>query len=142
MTTKSWLVDIDLVTDPLPGYKKFISDFSLAMDQVGLTRVTTAGDLNISGIASMPSGYNFTAGHEIRYLNDSLHASAPIYLKLQYGIGGTTSAPLLRVTAGTGYDASGNLTGIFLPMSNFYLGNINANNFTNLKCYSCQIECC
>lgn len=142
MTTNSWLVDIDLVTDPVPGYKKFITDFSLAMDQVGFNRVTTAGDINIPGITVIPSGYTYTAGHEIRYLDDGLHTSAPIYLKLQYGRGGIPSSPLIGVTAGTGYDASGNLTGVFLPLTQFYLGNINVNNFTNLKCYSCQIEGC
>jgi hypothetical protein len=53
-------------------------------------------------------------GYRIYRLNDALQASAPIFLKVEFGWGGAaTSTPGLRFNVGTGSDGAGTLTGTF-----------------------------
>lgn len=54
---------------------------------------------------------NTAAGYEIFRMNDSLQATAPVYLKLEYGIGGTTNGASVWVTIGSATDGAGNFLG-------------------------------
>lgn len=74
-----------------------------------LAKTSDTGQINWS-TATRPAG-STDAGYEIYYLNDALHATAPIYFKLYFGTGGVANAPRLRVEFGTGSNGAGVLTG-------------------------------
>lgn len=140
MTTNAWLVDVDVVdVTPIVGYRKFITDFSDGMLLAGFAREESVGDIDIPALTTVPAGYQYFPGHQIYYMDDSFHATAPIYIKIEYGRGGGVSAPTIGMSAGTGHDGNGNLSGIFMPRMYSYLG-AGAKSLVNLKCYSCAID--
>ena len=78
----------------------------------GLVQTADTGQINwttvIRGtVTSTPQGY------EIWRFNDSLQATAPVYLKLEYGTGQFSAASqmTLFLTIGTGTNGAGTLTG-------------------------------
>lgn len=64
-----------------------------------------------------------SGGYEIRYMNDSLHGTAPIYCKLEYGTdAGSAAYPAMWITIGTGSSGAGAITGTVIAREAF-LGN-------------------
>lgn len=49
-------------------------------------------------------------GYEIWRMNDALQATAPVFLKIEYGEGTTTDRPQIWLTLGNGADGGGNIT--------------------------------
>lgn len=58
-------------------------------------------------------GTSAVAGYEIRYLNDSLHGTAPIVAKIEWATGTNATTPVMFLTVGTGSNGSGTITGIW-----------------------------
>lgn len=87
---------------------------------------------------------NVSAGYEIRYLNDSMHASAPIYVKLEFGTNASSSAyPAMWITIGTGSNGSGTITGIVLAREEIYAGNYALDSTVVVKAsYYCGVDGC
>lgn len=76
----------------------------------GLTKVTAeTGQIDLTTVAR-PS-INTFAGFEMYRFSDSLQATKPVFVKIEYGIGGVADRPALAVTIGTGTNGSGTLTG-------------------------------
>jgi hypothetical protein len=50
-------------------------------------------------------------GYEIRQFDDTLQATAPWFIKLEFGSGTAAGDPSIWITVGTGTDGAGNLTG-------------------------------
>jgi hypothetical protein len=96
-------------------------ELSNALEAVGLIKTTDTGQINWAS-ANKPA-INASAGYEIRILNDSLHASAPIYVKIEYGTGSVSTYPVLWFTVGTGSNGSGTITDIFFTRAVQYNGN-------------------
>jgi hypothetical protein len=95
---------------------KPISDMLRAMGDAGsaFVRVTTSNDINWAAIASAgsyPGANTPFAGHDIFRFNDDLQATAPLFIKVQYGQG-ATNTPGIFVTLGTAIDAAGVFTGL------------------------------
>lgn len=49
--------------------------------------------------------------YEIRYLNDSLHATNPLYFKIEYGTNDSAGNPCIWVTCGSSTNGAGTITG-------------------------------
>lgn len=83
--------------------------------QIGamLTRVTQTGDINWATVGT-GSGSGSYAGSEVFCFNDSLQATHPIFIKFEYGNGGSSEAAGLRVTVGKSADGAGNIGGVLL----------------------------
>ena len=75
-----------------------------------LTQTADTGQINWATV-NYTASTNTIQGYEIYYLNDTHHATSPIYLKFGYGTGSNSSTPLIRVEIGTGSNGSGTLTG-------------------------------
>lgn len=76
----------------------------------GLVKTGDTGQINWATVTrASPPG---DAGYEIYYLNDSLHGTAPIYIRIDYGTAAGASRPRIKVTIGTGTNGAGTLTGI------------------------------
>lgn len=88
--------------------KTGVSDLLLACGAVTQTADTGQIDL-VSG--TFTPATNTAQGYQMFAFADSLQATAPIYVKVEYGNGGNTSNPQLWVTIGTATNGSGTLTG-------------------------------
>src|SRR5688572_17990860 len=104
MAKKAWTFDTthsSAATFAVWG--KALSD---ALTEKGLPKTADTGQINWLS----PPAYNGTGGtamgYENRRFDDALQATAPIFIKIEYGTGAssTNKAPGIWVTVGTGSD--------------------------------------
>lgn len=107
MTTDTYTSAIEHTSDPT--FRAWGLDLSTSLDTIGFTRSADTGQIDWTTVTR--PGTNTAGGYEIRYLNDSLHGTAPIYVKLEYGTGSNAAYPALWITVGTGSNGSGTITG-------------------------------
>lgn len=90
---------------------------SVVSAQIGsiLTRVVQTGDINWA-TAEAPSTSAY-AGSEVFRFNDALQATAPIFIKVEYGTGSGATASSLRITVGKSADGAGNIGGVLLAQT-------------------------
>lgn len=88
---------------------KAISD---AIAAVGMVRAADTGQINWATV-NRPAIPQTPAGYEIWRFPDSLHATAPIYLKLEYGTGPASATYIgMYVTVGKSTDGAGAIGGV------------------------------
>jgi hypothetical protein len=76
-----------------------------------LTQTADTGQIDLVSGTFSPV-VNTVGGYEIFYLNDALHATKPVYIKIEYGWGqADTANPQLWLTIGSGSNGAGTLTG-------------------------------
>jgi hypothetical protein len=79
---------------------------------LGWVNTSDTGQLDISTLPSLGLSSISYSGYKIYRMNDSLQATYPVYVKVEYGNGYQgLYCPGLRVSFGTGSDGAGNLTG-------------------------------
>ena len=137
MAKKAWMTQVQHNT--VDAFKAWVSSLSTALDEIGFIKSSDSGQLSIPGITSIPAT-NAVAGYEIRYLNDSLHATAPIYVKLEYGTADTSGRPALAISVGTGTNGAGTLSGVFGARYAFNPGW--PASAGSLNCYACMVNGC
>ena len=76
---------------------------------MGLIQTADAGQIDWVAVAT-PGVANTAAGFEVWKFNDALQATAPIYMKIEYGSGGAAADGSLWFTLGNGY--AGGLLGV------------------------------
>lgn len=87
------------------------SALSAAMQSCGLSQTTDTGQINWSTVA-IPTVILTSGGYEIYKFTDALQATAPIFIKIEYGSGETLITPMIWITVGTGTNGAGALTGV------------------------------
>lgn len=92
-------------------FRAWVSELSGLLNSVGLTVAGDTGQINLA-TATRPSA-NTAGGYQIRYLNDSLHATKPLYFKFEFGTAGSAGTPAIWVTAGSGTNGAGTITGTY-----------------------------
>lgn len=117
MTTNSWSSRIRHDSDAV--WREWRDDLITRLAAVGLGVAET----NITAGAGARASTNTEAGYAVFYLNDSLHATAPIYIRFGFGTGIETSIPRIRVTVGTSTNGSGVLGGTALSTITSIHGN-------------------
>jgi hypothetical protein len=105
----------------LAGFQNWVSGTSTYLSMSGLVRLQDYRTLVTTSIG-LPSVANSASGFEIYTFNDGLQATAPAYIKIEYGGGSTTTKPAIWVTvsAGSATDGSGS-----------FFGNYTGSNFNN-----------
>ncbi len=88
-------------------YRTWVSELSGMLTTVGFIKSADTGQVD-TATATIPGtgSYNY----EIRYLDDSLHATKPLYVKIEYGTQ-ASGRPQIRMSAASGTNGSGTLTG-------------------------------
>lgn len=86
---------------------KPISD---ALATVGWVKSADTGQIDWSTVVA--GAGNVYAGYEIWKLADALQATAPVFLRLDYGSVNSASVPAMKVTVGTGSSGAGAISGI------------------------------
>ena len=81
------------------------SKLSAAIQSVGLVKTADTGQIDWNTVVNGPT----VRGYEIFRFNDTLQATAPIFIKLEYG--GSNNV-MFKTTVGKGTDGAGNITGV------------------------------
>lgn len=77
---------------------------------VGHVKTGDTGQIDWATVTA-PASANVYQGYEIWRFDDSLQASAPVYIKIEYGSSSAAANPAIRVQFGSGSNGSGSLTG-------------------------------
>lgn len=92
-------------------FRAWTKDISDNLQALGLTKTTDTGQINFTTVLR-PAVANTAAGYEIYRFNDALQATAPVFFKIEYGIGSNANMPMMWVTVGTGTTGAGVINGI------------------------------
>jgi hypothetical protein len=90
------------------AFRTWGSAINSALTTVGLTQTADTGQINWTTVTRPAT--NTMAGYEIWRFNDTLQATRPIFIKLEYGTGTSASYPHMRASIGTGSDGAGTLS--------------------------------
>lgn len=77
---------------------------------VGLTQTADAGQIDWLTVTA-PVAVDTVQGYEIWRFSDSLQATSPVYIKIEYGSGAAALRPAIWIQVGDGSDGAGALTG-------------------------------
>ena len=83
---------------------------STQLAAVGHIQTADTGQINWTTVSN-PGATNTYAGYEIWRFADALQATAPVFIKIEYGESATIDAPSMRIQFGSGSDGAGALTG-------------------------------
>jgi hypothetical protein len=91
-------------------FRAFVAQAESMLIACGLTRTTDAGQVDPLTVPR-PATANAYTGYSVWRFSDALQSVAPVFFKIEYGIGGSATVPSLRVTVGTASDGVGNIVG-------------------------------
>jgi hypothetical protein len=110
MTTQSWSSRVRHDSDAV--FREWGSELSTKLAAAGLTQTADTGQIN--WVTVVRAGTNANAGYEIWRMADTQQATAPVFLRIDYGTGSGTTSPRIQITLGTGSNGSGTITGTAL----------------------------
>ena len=93
------------------GFRLWGSGVDGTFVTLGWVQTSDTGQINWTTVAA-PSVANTAMGYSIFRMNDTLQATKPVFIKVEYGGGASPSWPSMWLTIGTGSDGSGTITGI------------------------------
>lgn len=105
----------------------------------GLTQTADTGQMAVPSVTALPGTTNTSAGYYIFRFNDTLQATSPVFIKLEFGTGGTTTGPQMWITVGTGSNGSGTINGTVMTRVATCAGTAptsTATNYTSRYCYN------
>lgn len=108
MTTKAWVTSIGHTSDI--EFRAWGLELQTRLLAAGLV----ADEKTTNWTTATRPGTNTEYGYEVYHLADSLHATAPIYIRFGFGTGATATTPRLQFTVGQNTDGGGVLGGTCL----------------------------
>lgn len=108
MTTATTVTPLDHTSDA--GYRTWVAEWIAQCTAVGLVQTSDTGQIN-TATATRP-GSNTDGGYAIFRFDDSLQATAPVFVKFYFGTAASTSAGRIRAQVGTASNGSGTLSGL------------------------------
>lgn len=108
MATTSYNVPAQITTDA--EFRTWGSSLKAALAAVGLVQAADTGQIDWTTVTK-PTVGNTAAGYEIWEFNDTLQATAPVFIKIEYGTAASATQPSLWVTVGTSTNGAGALGG-------------------------------
>jgi hypothetical protein len=92
------------------GYNAWVTEVIAALfTSLGLTQTADTGQTTNGG-GSVPST-NTAGGYVVGRFNDTAQSTSAIYFKIEFGTGGSSTAPMMWITVGQGSNGSGTITG-------------------------------
>jgi hypothetical protein len=92
------------------AWSKFVRDGMVAG---GWVQTSDTGQIDFA-TASAPGAANTKAGYVILRMNDSLQTAHPVFVRLDFGSAGATNNVSIWITAGSGSNGSGTITGAWV----------------------------
>lgn len=97
-------------TDAL--FRLWINEIHNALVAFGWVQTADTGQVNYATV-TRPAAINTYQGYAVYRMADSLQATCAVFIRLDYGTGGTTDAPAIKVKVAIGgTDGAGTLTGL------------------------------
>jgi hypothetical protein len=122
MTTYSAVLPTAVYTTA--GIKDAMNSVATLMTNAGWVKQADTGEIVIANVVyTSTSGTDY--GWQIWYLNDTQHATYPIYIKIDYFMGATNQFGWRFVT-GYATDGAGNITGYKYPSTGYVIGDYGA----------------
>lgn len=128
MTTTTWSTVFTNNSDA--NFRAWGGGLSTALAAVGMVKTSDTGQINWTTVTA-PLASNTQQGYEIWRFNDSLQATAPIFLRIGYGSGSAAATPSLWMTIGKASDGAGTITGVIQTVLQGHCGVNNASVFTS-----------
>lgn len=91
-------------------FRQWGQGLSAQFAAIGLVKTADTGQIDWSTVLK-PSAASQIRGYEIWRFNDVLQATAPVFIKMEFGSSATATWPALSPTIGTGTNGAGTLTG-------------------------------
>lgn len=91
-------------------FRAWGSGIAAQLAAIGLVRTADTGQINWSTVTK-PAAINTAAGYEIWRFDDALQATKPVFIKIEYGVGGAVDRPSFWFTFGTQTNGAGTLGG-------------------------------
>ena len=136
MTTQSWNTNLSHANDA--GFRAWGLEVSTRLAAIGLVQTADTGQVNWATV-TRPVANTYNA-YEIWRFNDTMQATAPVFIKIEYGTGGSPTAPSMRVTVATGSNGSGTLTGTSTSAHKVVAENIPASIVNNYPSFACATD--
>jgi hypothetical protein len=109
MATATFSVPAQITSDA--EFRTWGSSINTALAALGLVQTADTGQINWTTVTKPTAATTF-AGYEIWRFADSLQATAPVFIKIEYGTGSSgASWHGLAVTVGSGTNGAGTITG-------------------------------
>lgn len=144
MATSSSVVDVTSFTTDAK-FRAWTLAVSTAIQACGLTKTSDTGQIDHATV-SRPTAANTKAGYEIYRFNDSLQATKPIFIRIDYGSAGQASGqnPSTWLTVGTATDGAGNISGVGMAVTQGYSGTSATTNAAMMvgAAYSATVGAC
>lgn len=107
----TYSVTTSMSSDTDANFRLWGASFGLALTALGWVKTADTGQIDWTTVVK-PAATNTVQGYEIWRANDAFHSAGKgIYMKLEFGSGGSASAPSIWITVGTGSNGSGTITG-------------------------------
>lgn len=103
------------------SFRNWIIDCVATLSGSGWARSAQTGQLDENTV-TYPAAISTVAGWQVWYLDDSLHSTYPIYMKLTWGRGSTSTRVSLTAQFGYALDGSGNFSGWTTPVISLSAG--------------------
>lgn len=91
------------------NFRTWAQGIAAQIAAMGLVKTADTGQINLT-TAVLPAVNAFT-GYEVYRFADALQATAPVFIKVEYGVGGSVDMPSLAITVGTATNGAGVLSG-------------------------------
>lgn len=100
------------ISDTDANFRAWGSGLSSAIQSVGFVKTADTGQINWLTVLKPVAGSTFK-GYEIFRFNDVLQATAPLFIKIEYGSNIYSGEyPSFKTTVGKGSDGAGSITGV------------------------------
>lgn len=134
MTTNTYTTLVAHTTDA--EFRAWGSALAASLATAGLVQTADTGQINWATVTRTAST-NVAQGYEIYRFNDALQGTYPLFLKIEYGTGGSTTGPGMWLTVGTGTNGAGTLTGTASTRVTLHGNNAPASTVTAYPTYVC-----
>lgn len=95
------------------GIRDWAGRIEALLGASGWVPAADSGQTAASALPAATTAYQ-VCGYQIWRMADALQATAPIFLKIEFGSGSNAAYPSMAITIGTGSDGVGNITGVVL----------------------------
>lgn len=110
MSKVTYTMPVSQATDA--DFRAWGSALSAGLASAGLVKTADTGQIDWVTVARAAGGTS--AGYEVWRMNDAMQATKPVFFKLEYGSGPSTSVPHMWLTVGGGSNGSGTITDTYL----------------------------
>lgn len=136
MTTQSWSTVLDHTSDA--GFRAWGAEFASKLSAAGLVQTADTGQVN--WVTVTRPGVSTNGGYEIWRMNDTQQATAPVFLRIDYGTGTNAAMPRMQFTFGTASNGTGTITGTALTTSRLAGTGVPASTVTAYQSYLCVTQ--